>query len=57
MNIDSPCLGMCKLDANRQNCTSCLRTIYEIENWLNFSSKKKEKIIKDLKRRKEKNEN
>ena len=57
MNIDSPCLGMCKLDAKRQNCTSCLRTIYEIENWLNFSSKKKKKIIKDLKRREEKNEN
>ncbi len=57
MNINSPCLGICKLDTNRQSCTSCLRTIYEIENWLNFSSKQKKKIIKNLKRRKEKNEN
>ena len=57
MNINSPCLGICKLDTNRQNCISCLRTIYEIKNWLNFSSKQKKKIIKNLKRRKEKNEN
>tara|TARA_B100000989_G_C19489578_1_gene449147 strand:- start:463 stop:633 length:171 start_codon:yes stop_codon:yes gene_type:complete len=50
--MNSPCLRICKLDENRKNCTACLRTIYEIENWINFSTKKKKKVIEDLKKRK-----
>ena len=33
-------------------CTSCLRTIYEISNWQEFSDIKKKEIIKNLKKRK-----
>ena len=54
ININSPCLKMCKLDESRKNCTSCLRTIYEIKNWINFSTKKKKDIIKVLKKRRSK---
>ena len=57
MKINSPCLGICKLDTDRKNCTSCFRTIYEIENWINFSFKQKKKIINELSRRRQKNEN
>ncbi|MBH43364.1 MAG: DUF1289 domain-containing protein [Rickettsiales bacterium] len=54
MTINSPCLGICKLDADRKNCTSCFRSIDEIENWINFSFKQKKKILKELSKRRQK---
>ena len=31
--VPSPCMSVCKMDAERLYCTGCLRTIPEIAGW------------------------
>ena len=31
--VPSPCVSLCKMDAERRYCMGCLRTIDEIVNW------------------------
>jgi len=31
--VPSPCMSVCKMDAERRYCTGCLRTIPEIAGW------------------------
>nr|WP_315394089.1 DUF1289 domain-containing protein [uncultured Duganella sp.] len=31
--VPSPCVSLCKMDAERRYCVGCLRTIDEIVNW------------------------
>jgi predicted Fe-S protein YdhL (DUF1289 family) len=31
--VPSPCVSLCKMDAERRYCMGCLRTIEEIVNW------------------------
>ncbi|WP_114648994.1 DUF1289 domain-containing protein [Pseudothauera hydrothermalis] len=33
MSIPSPCINVCRMDAQRQFCEGCLRTIAEITAW------------------------
>ena len=42
--IESPCIGVCTLISNK--CIGCLRTSDEINNWLYYSDKERNKITK-----------
>lgn len=33
MPVPSPCVSLCKMDAERRYCMGCLRTIDEIVKW------------------------
>jgi len=32
-NVPSPCVSVCKMDAQREFCQGCLRTLQEIRDW------------------------
>ncbi len=32
-NVPSPCISVCKMDAQRVLCLGCLRTLQEIKAW------------------------
>ncbi|NJO56431.1 MAG: DUF1289 domain-containing protein [Rhodospirillales bacterium] len=44
-SIQSPCIGVCKMDAAKQYCRGCYRTLSEIAAW---SSESKEGQLKIL---------
>ncbi|MEE2859880.1 MAG: DUF1289 domain-containing protein [Pseudomonadota bacterium] len=46
--IDSPCVGICTLDAGRQACTGCLRSIDEITSWSRLTPEARQRVILDL---------
>ena len=33
MSVQSPCIDVCRMDANSGLCEGCLRTLDEIANW------------------------
>jgi len=47
---DSPCIGICIYDYDRDYCAGCGRTLEEISYWKHFTSKEKEQILKDCKK-------
>ena len=47
--IKSPCIKQCNLLNNI--CVGCKRTINEITQWMQYTDKQRERIIKELKRR------
>ncbi len=49
-NSSTPCIGICKLDKKKELCIGCLRSIYDIKNWNNYSLKKKKDIMESLKK-------
>jgi predicted Fe-S protein YdhL (DUF1289 family) len=46
--IDSPCIDLCTTDPESGLCIGCGRTPEEIENWVSFSEKQKEQVLKNL---------
>ena len=49
--IESPCIKLCKLDANTQRCTGCKRTILEIQQWAYLTDLERTAIIEELSQR------
>jgi|MDSV01.3.fsa_nt_gb uncharacterized protein len=49
--IESPCNAICSTDPKNDLCTGCGRTREEIENWLIYSDKQKEKVLDNIKKR------
>lgn len=49
--LPSPCIGVCQMDANRQFCKGCLRTIPEIRAWATADEATKQAILQELKQR------
>ena len=47
--IKSPCKNICEFDSESDFCMGCLRTGFEIFNWINFNDKEKLVIITKLK--------
>ena len=41
----SPCVDICRMDAARQLCIGCLRTIDEIGGWSGFSDERKRQVL------------
>jgi predicted Fe-S protein YdhL (DUF1289 family) len=52
MKIDSPCIGICKLDSTGRYCLGCFRLVEEISGWQQFSNEQKIKIMDKIKVRK-----
>ncbi len=47
VNMNSPCVGVCKIDEPSQVCVGCLRTIDEITRWSRMDIDEKIDIITD----------
>lgn len=41
----SPCVEICRMDAARQLCIGCLRTLDEIGGWSGFSDERKRQVL------------
>lgn len=46
--VASPCIGICALDAQREYCTGCLRTIGEIRAWRTMSDQERSQVLQDI---------
>ena len=55
--IETPCIGICKIDHNKGICVGCGRTISEITNWINFNEFERKEIMIKLKNGKKENDN
>lgn len=52
VDVVSPCVKLCKIDANTSLCQGCLRTLEEITLWSKASSETKLAIWKKIEIRK-----
>jgi predicted Fe-S protein YdhL (DUF1289 family) len=48
MTIPSPCVRKCELDASRQHCISCGRTVDEIGRWRDMSDDDRQAVLARL---------
>lgn len=48
MTISSPCVRKCELDASRQHCIGCGRTVHEIGNWRDMSDDDRQAVLARL---------
>lgn len=46
--VKSPCIEVCKIDADTGLCHGCLRTRAEIAHWMQYSESERRAILKDL---------
>ena len=44
----SPCIGICTIDKDTQNCIGCGRTSEQITEWTKYTDKRREEIIKEI---------
>ena len=49
--VPSPCVSLCKMDAERRYCMGCLRTIEEIVNWSKADDDYKRGVSAEIRRR------
>ncbi len=45
MSVKSPCINVCRMDANSGLCEGCLRTVDEIAGWATVPDEKKVLIL------------
>ena len=45
MSVQSPCIDVCRMDANSGLCEGCLRTLDEIANWAAATDEAKNLIL------------
>jgi predicted Fe-S protein YdhL (DUF1289 family) len=50
-NVPSPCISVCKMDAQRVYCQGCLRTIDEIRAWSTMSDTDKRTVWSRIEQR------
>ena len=46
--IESPCIGVCTMNAQTGYCLGCYRTLQEIQGWWDMSESEKNQLIKIL---------
>jgi predicted Fe-S protein YdhL (DUF1289 family) len=46
--MESPCVGVCALDADTRYCTGCFRTIAEITDWTRGSADWRQRVMAAL---------
>ena len=46
--IESPCIKVCVIDADRGLCTGCLRTLDEIAAWSRLTPEARRRIMDEL---------
>ena len=49
--VQSPCISVCKLTADRSYCIGCLRTLEEIRGWKHMGADEKRALLADLENR------
>ena len=49
--VDSPCVNVCRMTADRSHCQGCFRTIDEIRAWSQADGARRRAIWADLLRR------
>lgn len=45
---ESPCVNICRMDADNQYCIGCFRTVQEIQNWTSMTDEERERIMSQL---------
>ncbi|MCB1833595.1 MAG: DUF1289 domain-containing protein [Geminicoccaceae bacterium] len=50
-DIPSPCLGICRIDADTRQCVGCLRTAREIARWPYADNEERFAIVQALRER------
>lgn len=48
MTIPSPCVKRCELDAGRQHCVGCGRTVQEIARWASMGDDDRQAVLARL---------
>mgnify|MGYP004003747849 FL=1 len=46
----SPCINICEIDLETSFSLGCGRSLNQITNWINYTEKEKNNIIKNLKK-------
>lgn len=49
--IESPCIGVCAINATLRRCIGCHRTLQEIAAWARYSPSERRAIMAELERR------
>lgn len=47
-DIESPCIQVCRIDAQSGLCTGCLRTLDEIAGWATLSATERDAVMAAL---------
>ena len=45
---ESPCVGLCQMDAERLYCMGCQRTLNEIAGWSSMSVGDKRRVLQEI---------
>ena len=48
MPVESPCSGVCIINAERGYCHGCARTLAEISAWLSYTPAERKRIMRAL---------
>ena len=51
VRVESPCIGVCAIDAANGFCQGCYRTIDEIKTWFEMSQVEKKNLLVALEER------
>ncbi len=51
LQIPSPCVGVCQINATTKFCLGCLRTLREVAHWSRYSNEEKHEVLQELIRR------
>lgn len=54
--IESPCIGVCMINAEEERCFGCFRTLDEIAAWSTMTSAEREAVMSELEARREASE-
>ena len=50
-DVQSPCIGVCVIDENNQQCQGCFRTLDEIQGWWDLDNAQKKMIVDEAEQR------
>ncbi len=51
VRVESPCVGVCAIDATNGFCQGCYRTVDEIKAWFDMSQVEKKHLMTQLEER------
>ncbi|MFC3060438.1 DUF1289 domain-containing protein [Paenirhodobacter populi] len=46
--IDTPCIGLCRINPRSGLCMGCLRTLDEIARWRDMDPQERRRILREL---------
>lgn len=48
MPVETPCIGVCMINAEEERCFGCLRTLDEIAHWGSYSDAERRAVMQQL---------